>query len=181
MQATETILAVLGSSAKPVEGRTAIQKLVYFCSIDKADLGYRPHFYGPYSPMVARFLEDLLSLDFIEEESRVTLNDRILYTYNLTSDGFELAKNIQIREPKEYARIAKIVNTCEQIANNDFNVLSWAAKVYFIIQQKGTEISSRDQAVEMSRQFGWQLTPNEIDSGLELLFGLGLVKTPLAA
>lgn len=181
MQATETILSVLGSSAKPVEGRTAIQKLVYFCSLNKVDLGYRPHFYGPYSPMIARLLEDLLSMDFIEEESRVTLNDRIMYTYSLTPDGLELARNIQTHEPDEYARIAKIVYTCEGIANNDFNVLSWAAKVYFIIQQKGAEISSRQQAVEMSKQFGWQLSPDEIDSGLELLVGLGLVKTPLAA
>lgn len=176
MQATEFLLSVLGSSSAPVDGRTAIQKIAYFSSIKTGvDLGYKPHFYGPYSPVVSGLLENLVAMGFIEERARLTTRDRTMYSYSLTDDGVRLFDDIRKREISKFAVIRRVVNRCERIAGNSINVLSWAAKVYFLLSQKGREISYKE-AEEAGRRFGWVLSRKEIGSGRRLLVGLGLVR-----
>lgn len=176
MRAAELILSVLGSSARPIEGRTAIQKIVYFASIETGiDIGYKPHFYGPYCSSVARLLENLVSMDYIAEKQRLTAHDRTMYSYFLTDDGEKLVNEIRKREPRKYEAIKKVVGRCQKIVKNNIHVLSWAAKVYFLLSQKGAEISYKE-AKEMSKRFGWQLSTKEIESGAKLLVSLGLVK-----
>lgn len=176
MQAAELVLSVLGSSAKPIDGRTAIQKIVYFASIKTGvDVGYTPHFYGPYSPIVAQTAENLESTGYITEESRLTTHDRVMYSYSLSDDGAKVVDLIRKREPSNYVKAKKVVDTCRKIVKNNINVLSWAAKVYFLLSQKGSEISC-DEVVEKGKEFGWQLSSKEIDSGAKLLVGLGLAR-----
>jgi len=176
MQAAELVLSVLGSSAKPLDGRTTIQKIVYFASIKTgADVGYTPHFYGPYSPIVAQTVENLESTGYITEKSRLTTHDRIMYSYSLSDDGAKMVDLIQKRERNNYMKAKKVVDTCQKIVKNNINVLSWAAKVYFLLSQKESEISY-DEVVEKGKQFGWQLSSKEIDSGAKLLVVLGLAR-----
>ncbi len=176
MQATEFLLSVLGSSSAPVDGRTAIQKIAYFSSIKTGvDLGYKPHFYGPYSPVVSGMLENLVAMGFIEERARLTSHDRTMYSYSLTDDGVKLLDDIRGREISNFSAIHRVVDRCERIAGNNINVLSWAAKVYFLLSQKGRVISFRE-AEEAGRRFGWVLSRREIGSGGRLLVGLGLVR-----
>ena len=176
MQATEFLLSVLGSSSAPVDGRTAIQKIAYFSSIKtEVDLGYKPHFYGPYSPVVSGLLENLVAMGFIEERARLTSHDRTMYSYSLTDDGVRLVDDIRRRETSKLSTIHRVVDRCERIAGNSISVLSWAAKVYFLLSQRGQEISYRE-AEEAGKRFGWNLSRKEIESGGRLLVGLGLVR-----
>ena len=176
MQATELLLSVLGSSSAPVDGRTAIQKIAYFSSLKTGvDLGYKPHFYGPYSPVVSGMLENLVAMGFIEERARLTSHDRTMYSYSLTDDGIKLLEDIRSREVSKVAGIRRVVSRCGRIAGNNINVLSWTAKVYFLLSQRGPEISYKE-AEEAGKRFGWKLSRKEIDSGVRLLAGLALAR-----
>ena len=79
------------------------------------------------------------------------------------------------KEPKQAAEIREVVQRSERIVKNNVNALSWAAKVYFLLSQKGTEIST-EEAVQSSRRFGWKLSNAEVESGTKLLVGLGLAR-----
>jgi hypothetical protein len=174
IQPGELLLLLLDSSAEPIAGRTAVQKIAYFNTIKlRLDLRYRPHFYGPYSPIVDETLMDLVSSDYVEEISRRTIRDRVLYSYELTDDGLELVKQIKKRDPSAYTVVRAVANKCNRAGNN-INVLSWAAKVYFLLSQKGFKTMSYDEAIETGRRFNWKLSEEEIDSGFRLLSSLGL-------
>jgi len=171
-------LAVLGSSAGPVEGRTAIQKLGYFASLKTGlSLGYRPHYYGPYSSILHGLLGEFVSAGYVEEQARQTRFYRTMYSYSLTDDGIQLFNEVRKREPIKSAEIGEVVQRCERIVKNNVNSLSWAAKVYFLLSQKGMEIST-EEAVQSSRRFGWKLSNTEVESGTKLLVGLGLARRP---
>jgi len=176
MQAAELVLSVLGSSARPIDGRTAIQKIAYFASIKAGiDVGYRPHFYGPYSADVAQNLQNLESTGYMTETTRLTTHDRIMYSYCLNDDGQKMVREIQKREQSKYNKIKKVSEICEKVAKNNINVLSWAAKVYFLLSKKGSE-TSYNEVIQLGSQLGWKLSDREIDSGAKLLTRLGLVK-----
>ncbi len=175
MQPAELVLSVVGSSPEPVEGRTAIQKIAYFSSLRTGlDLGYRPHYYGPYSPVVASLLENLVALGYIEETARLTTHERTMYTYSLTQDGRKVLSEIRKNETSKYTSIRAIAYRCQKIAGNSINILSWAAKTYFLLSQKGQEISF-EGLEKAGKQLGWNISKDEIASGAKLLAGLGLV------
>ncbi len=165
---------LLDSSAEPIAGRTAVQKIAYFITIKlRLDLRYRPHFYGPYSPVVDETLMDLVSSDYVEEISRRTIRDRVLYSYELTDDGLELVKHIKKRDASAYAVVREVAGKCNRVGNS-INVLSWAAKVYFLLTQKGFKTMSYNEAIETGGRFNWKLSEEEIASGFRLLSSLEL-------
>jgi uncharacterized protein YwgA len=172
----ELVISVLDTAKNPIEGRTAIQKIVFFASLRTSiDMHYKAHYYGPYSPLVASLLENLVSLDYVEEREKVTNQDRLMYSYGLTADGLTLARTIKDGQQKDYLAVSNVVGDCERIAANDINILSWAAKVYFLLQNGGAEITYKQARAESSK-FGWKLSNEEIDSGVKLLEGLHLVE-----
>lgn len=176
MDIPELVMAVLNVEPDGIDGRTAVQKLVYFASVKiKKDAGYGPDFYGPFSPIVAAHMQDLAGLDFVVEKGRRTMRDRVMYSYYLTDDGQELVKKIEEKYPKEYSIIRNVVKKCGKIVHYNFRVLSWAAKVHFILRQTGKAMT-HEEAIEIGRLFGWKLSEREIDSAVKLLLALGLAK-----
>lgn len=175
MEIPELVIAILHSEPNGIDGRTAIQKLGYFASVKiKKDMGYGPDFYGPFSPLVAEQIQNLVGLDFVIESGRRTVRDRIMYSYCLTEDGEELASRIREEYPEEFSIISDVVKKCGEIVHYNFNVLSWAAKVHFILEKAGKTMSY-EEAIEAGKLFGWKLDESEIDSAVKLLLALGLV------
>jgi len=176
MEVPELIVAMLSVEPDGIDGRTVIQKLGYFVSMKiKKDTGYGPDFYGPFSPLVAAHMQNLVGLDFVVEKGRRTNRDRVMYTYYLTDDGEELAKKIKEEYSKEYSIIRNVVKKCGKIVHYNFHVLSWAAKVHFILRQTG-KIMTYKEAIEVGRLFGWKLSERKIESAVKLLIALGLIK-----
>lgn len=177
MEQSELLVGIL--HAEPVdeiEGRTTIQKLAYFSSVKtRIDMGFGPHYYGPYSPLVASYLEDLVALDFIVEKGRRTVRDRTMYSYALTKDGEKLAKKIEKTYPKEYRTVKTIVNRCYRVVHNNISVLSWAAKVHYLLHQAGKPMTN-EEAISTGRLFGWKLSEKGIESAVKLLLALQLIK-----
>jgi uncharacterized protein YwgA len=163
----------LDSSDGSVAGRTAIQKIGYFDSIRLGlDMKYKPHFYGPYSPLLDESLMDLIASDYVEEIARTTVYGRTLYSYRLTDDGKELVKQLEGKYRKSLRTMKSVANRCNKFGNNIY-VLSYAAKVHYLLSQKGESMSS-DEAIQTGKQFNWKLSEKDIESGVQLLSSLRL-------
>ena len=176
MLAKDLVISLLKGAQKPIEGRTAFQKLAYFsCQRLGADFHFRPHYYGPFSDVVAQTLFDLVSMGYVEEKEIVTGLDRTMFTYQLTSDGTALARRIQQQNSDEFKQIKAVVNDCENIVGNDYEALSWAAKVFFLLNRENKEISYKHVREEGER-LGWKLDNVQVDKGVSLLEGLHLAQ-----
>lgn len=176
MEIFELAIALLSTIPEGIKGRTVVQKLGYFASVKlKMDAGYGPDFYGPFSSKVAEHLQNMVELDFVVEKGRQTLRNRTMYNYSLTEDGLKLAQKVKEEHPKEYAVIRNIVRKCGETAHCNYNVLSWAAKVHFVVSRAGKAIT-RGEAIDASQSFGWKLSEEEVESAIRLLSALPLIK-----
>ena len=68
------------------DGKTILQKRLFFLSVIVAgdDLGYKPHYYGPYSSQVTEANSDLKSLGLVEEA---------VTKYGTDNRGFEVMRS----------------------------------------------------------------------------------------
>ena len=144
MHIQDLILLVIGSeNNKSLRGRTTLQKKLYFLSVlEKTDLGFGPHYYGPYSSLVAENLDILVSARFLKEVTETFSTDRNIFgeirrhTYSLTPDGDIIMD--EIKKEAEYTNWKQALDRLNrQESANDFNTLSIAAKVYYIVNRQG--------------------------------------------
>jgi hypothetical protein len=170
------MILLLETAGGTVEGRTTLQKWFYFASIKTGlDFNFGPHFYGPYSEPVSNTINDLIASDFLFERGRITRHERIIYTYTLTEDGRNIAEDLKNNNKELYHTLKEVVDTCTNIVGNNISILSWAAKVYFLLQKEGKQITYAE-IKKMGKSLGWQLSDEEIDSGVKLLSALKLAK-----
>lgn len=173
------LLAIGNEPRKPLQGRTILQKKLYFLSVlKKVDLGFRPHYYGPYSSWVAENLDILVSCGFLNEMTETFSSDQNVFgeirrhTYSLTSDGDTIMDNIQeLREYSSWNKELERINS--QHLANDFNKLSIASKVHYIIQVK--ERATTEQIRQTAREYGWQVSDSDIEEVSSFLRDLSLI------
>jgi uncharacterized protein YwgA len=172
----ELVLALLSAKPSGVNGRTALQKLCYFASVMlHMDLGYGPDFYGPFSPAVATNIQSLVETDFILERRLRTFRYRTMYCYSLAEDGIAIAERIRGDYQNEYRTIRTLVRKYQQITHCNYQVLSWAAKVHYVLTQNKKAMTYAE-AIKASELFGWRLTNSEVESAVGLLQALRLIK-----
>lgn len=176
MDTSDLLLAVVGSPERVIQGRTAFQKTVYFVSVClHHPLGYRPHLYGPYSPSVQRTINDLVATDFLREEQLSRSPTATQYLYTLTSDGAKAAAQLRREDSKHVRQIENIVTKCLDVSEGDATVLSWAAKTHFILTHVGSrEAQSVVHLAAEGKSYGWEIRPEQVRRGAEVLFALDL-------
>jgi hypothetical protein len=178
----EAAMMVIDAADGRITGRTAIQKIVYFGTIMNAvNATYRPHYYGPYSADVAGALQTISSCHFVDEAIDTSENKKPnetfewkRYTYSLNAEGHEVMAFLKNSSPYEYEEIKKIVNICKKTARLDPNVLSWAAKVHYILRQEHRQMT-HDEISKIAETLNWKLGTPQINSGVNLLKELSLV------
>ncbi|MGB2780353.1 MAG: hypothetical protein WBD63_02605, partial [Phycisphaerae bacterium] len=72
MDATNFVLLALHAVGGEIQGKTKLQKTIYFLGVMTGhldDLGYRAHYYGPYSDDVADAVSRLRSVDFVDQSA----------------------------------------------------------------------------------------------------------------
>ena len=180
MHIQDLILLVIGSDVeKSLRGRTTLQKKLYFLSeLEEVDLGFRPHYYGPYSRLVAENLDILVSARFLNEVTETFETDRNIFgeirrhTYSLTSDGDIVMK--EIKKEAGYADWQKALDKLnEQKFAHDFNMLSIAAKVRYIIKQQSS--TTTEQTRQIAQEYGWDLQKSQIENVRSFLEALSLI------
>lgn len=181
MKAYDFVHLVLSAVGGKLQGRTKLQKTVYFAGAitgDLCDLGYRAHFYGPYSSDVAAAIEELRGLGFLKQT--VTAGGAVdqrgfevaRYDYELTDEGRVVAEEKSRRDPEAWNRIQQAVAQMERARDEDYVKLSVAAKKHFLKQQ--TAGASDEELVRQTPRYGWQVSEEQFHEADTLLDSMNL-------
>ena len=180
MHIQDLILLVIASEVeKSLRGRTILQKKLYFLSVlNKTDLGFGPHYYGPYSSPVAENLDILVNARFLKEVTETFPTDENIFgeirrhTYSLTSDGEDVMGEIE--KDDEHANWKQALETLKSHpVASDFNTLSIAAKVYYIVNRQHT--ATAEEIRKVARELGWKLNQSQIENVFSFLESLSLI------
>jgi uncharacterized protein len=173
MEIFEALLHLLNESGGKITSKTKIHKEMFLLSrILNIDFGFRPHYYGPYSPKVEESLDALSGANFIEvtTKSYGVAGGRgfevMRYDYYLTDSGKKLIQ--QIGELNEQEKICEFIGKLKSVGDPDYMDLSIAAKVLFIFEQKQRKLSVSD-IENTARDFGWNLNDADIEKAIATL------------
>lgn len=184
MDIREFIALTLLAADGEVHGKTKLQKLIYFVGVlaDKLDeLGYRAHFYGPYSDDVAYAVGQLRSIGVLDQnESEWGYDQRGFEIkrsdYRLNEAGKAYAEKIKKRFHEDWQKIDGAIKQYKHSGDLDYMDLSIAAKTYFLLgQSKGKARSMKDLAA-LAPRFGWNVEAQKIEEAAKYLKKLGLVE-----
>lgn len=180
MQLEDMILSLIQLSGNSLKGKTLLQKQIYFMSVFlKEDFGYRPHYYGPYSPIVDSSLMKLKSLGFVYENVSYWGYDydgfdKKTYEFSLTNNGKKVLDLFIESEEDTYEKIQEIYNrTLKSDGTRNYVTLSVAAKLFYIIESNGTQLSE-DQMIEEAKSYGWNISNDSVEKGVQILKELKL-------
>jgi hypothetical protein len=169
----ELVLLSVGSAGEDgVEGRTRIQKIVYFLA-ERLGINARfsPYFYGPYSELVAQSLASLVVRRLVTEsaESFSTPGpfEGRAYTYALTEQGAEAIRALKKERPGECHAALEALG---QLLADDpsTRALAVASKLYVIVRR-----SPRPVPVEAlqrrAKGLGWRIGDSDVADGVTFL------------
>jgi hypothetical protein len=166
-----------------IRGKTKLQKTMYFLGILAGcaeELGYRPHYYGPYSDDVADAVKRLKAVDFITQDTTHfgAVNDAgfeiARHDFRLTDDGRAIAQQKAEADQELWQRIQNAVRRFKAAGDLGYMRMSVAAKTFFILQQEGSN-GTPDQISEAAKRLGWNPSPSEVAESSVFLQRLGLV------
>lgn len=177
------ILLIVDDAGGRLRGKTLLQKRAYFLAkIMGLDLGYRPHYYGPYSSEIEEGLARSKSLGFIEERTLgFGLSDAIgfevrRYDFELTDDGKNIISNLEEMYPKQCQKIRECLKQLADAGDNGDHVsLSVAAKAYYILTEKNSRMAS-DDIREAGSKLGWKIERDSLEKAISFLEKLDLLK-----
>ncbi len=166
-----------------IRGKTKLQKTVYFLGImtgEVENLGYRPHFYGPYSSEVADATGQLHTLGFLDRNTvQAGLKgtsgfEATRYDFTLTEAGKKIATAKSEAHSDIWGKIEKAAMALKQVGDIDYMAMSIAAKTYFMLSDKKGAVSP-DELAKLALGFGWKVEKDQINEAVNYLQKLGLV------
>jgi uncharacterized protein YwgA len=187
MNTYDFVHLVIHAAGDSVQGRTKLQKLVYFVGALTGNLerlGYRPHYYGPYSPDVAGAVQELRGLKFLEQQvsSAGSVSHQGFevsrYDYKLTDEGKEVAEEKANAEPESWQKLADAIQRIHSANGQDYVRLAIAAKTHLITKSAGQVLPS-NVLKSKAAEHGWTFSPDQYDEALRFLERVGL-KPPAA-
>lgn len=172
------LLAVSEEENSRLEGRTLLQKKLYFLSVlMKKDYQFRPHYYGPYSENVADAIDSLVASSFLKENTEVFPTANVFgegkrYSYTITEDGLELFNfSKKSKDFVEWQKALRKINSYD--ISSDFNLLSIAAKMHYILSED--KKLSANNICNKAKELGWEIKVEDIEKVVKYLVELGLI------
>ncbi len=167
-----------------IRGKTKLQKTMYFLGLltnTVNDLGYRPHFYGPYSADIAGAADRLRALGFATQS--VASGGAVdqagfevaRYDLRLSEEGKQVAQTKAAQNPEQWEKIQKAVEVFRKGSEQDYVKLAIAAKTYFMLDQ-AKEIPRAEKLAALAQEFGWSVKPAQVQEAFQLLVSLGLAR-----
>ena len=182
MKARHLILMVLNAWDGAIESKTKLQKTLYFISLLlNRDLGFKAHYYGPYSLEVEEGIDELVGAGFLDVEWHILGIDTRYgfeakrYDFSLTESGKEFAKILTVENSDDYNIIKEFVKKLKEIGNPGYLSLSIAAKAYFILNKEGKPMN-KYEIITKASSFGWQVNENDINVAVDILSKLNFVE-----
>lgn len=173
-----TILAMGGE----IQGKTKFQKTAYFLGLMTGcldDLGYRAHFYGPFSDEVADAIDRLSTIGAVDLTfSSGGTTDRLgseirRYDYRLNDRGRRFAEATASRHPEFWEKLRQAAHQLKRAGDLDYVKMSIAAKTDFMLKEMGGRPGEKDLAC-LAARFGWEVTPEQVGEAVAYLERLGL-------
>lgn len=178
-------LTFLAMKNHEIKGNTKLQKTVYFLGLRtglEEDLGYRPHFYGPYSDEVADAVGRLKALGFLDcTRSGVGSVDSrgfevVRSDYRLNAEGRMVAEIKKKQFKGEWGYIQKGAEELETLLTKDYMQLSIAAKIKFMLGKRQAQSPVKpEELASLASRFGWSVTPDQVRAAARSLAEAGLV------
>ncbi len=182
MKARHLILMLLETLGGKVDSKTKLHKEIYFISLLRdRDIGFKAHYYGPYSPEVEQGLDESIGAGFINMTREVFGMDSNRgfefkrYDFSLTESGKNFAKILIGKYPEEHEQIEQFTRKLKEIDDPDYLSLSLAAKAYFILDKEDNAMTD-SQIAEEAKQRGWNVTEDDITTAVTILEKLDLVE-----
>jgi len=175
----DTIALTIHSNNDIIDGRTTIQKLIYFNSIIIPTInisGYKHYFYGPFNRDVASSLEEMSAFSFINEIVKSGFYES--YTYELTEKGKLYTSKLIQNHKQEFEQISETVKICNDFCKLKTNPLSYAAKAYYILTSTVDGRKGKyniEDVKKVGENFDWNISTEDAEKGVELLQKLKLV------
>ena len=171
----DTIAFTLHANSNEISNRTTIQKLIYFYTlrIEKLNISYQNHFYGPYSSTVASALDEMVAFSYLDVRITMRYNYES-YHYTLTPPGENYAKSRIDFFPKEYKIIEDTVQTCNNHCKLNATQLSYSAKAHYILTHTRHDEYTIQDIKEVAKKFDWNLSETNAEEGMKLLKNLQL-------
>ena len=173
------ILAVVGySKDSTIRGRTLLQKTVYFVNeLLNQKIDFSPHYYGPYSEVVARATDSLVAVGLLTETvyklppfDPGANFDAKRFTYELNKAGIEVLHELEKGKGKEeFEQVKMIVEEMQQLAGMDYKYLSVAAKMHHILKRHNKKAISAEEISKEAEILGWTLSKEDIKGVIDFL------------
>ncbi len=126
------LIALALQSAGHIEGRTKMQKIIYFANLlGWKAMDFKYHNYGPYSETLSEELENMRNNGWIEERPTETIRERVLYRYYSSPKtrriGASLISKIEDMDPKAEKLVSKtrgLVKHLNDFSSDDLEMMS---------------------------------------------------------
>lgn len=183
MDAKDFVTLTLLVTGGEIRGNTKLQKTVYFLALmtgKQEELGYRAHFYGPYSDDVASAVTQLKSIGAVDQNVSDWGYDRSgfevkRYDYRLNEPGRSYADTVKRRNHDLWNKMHSAYTAYTKAGDLDYMKLSIAAKSYFLLGQKKAPAADAELA-KLAERFGWTVTTNQVGEAVDYLVKLGVVE-----
>ena len=183
MNAYDFVHLALRAMGGEIKGKTKLQKTIYFLGEIVGcleDLGYRAHYYGPYSDTVAAATDRLVSLGFVDHSSAGVGSVDVMgfevarHDFSLSEKGKRVADLKAKRFQDVWCKLENAAQVLQKAGDLDYMKLSIAAKTYFTLgQRRGT--ATFDDLARLARRFGWTVTGTQVREAADWLAEVGLV------
>ena len=166
-----------------IRGKTLLQKRLYFMGVFLGrKFGHRPHFYGPYSPLVESNLGLLREYGLIEQKViPLGVNaGEVIERHDLviTNEGKQFAGEIRQSNRALAEQVRLAIEKIEHAGEIDSATLAVAAKIHFIVNDsESVEGAFTFEYIQTTAsQLGWEVDAETALRAAKFLQELGLVK-----
>jgi hypothetical protein len=176
------VLWVIDELGERPNGKTYLQKMCFFVGqVLGLDLGYRAHYYGPYSDLVSAEIAFLNANGYVFESRKHSgMADArgwevTRFDYQLSDRGSEGVSWLNSRYPVEGQRVRDAVRRVLTAGDLGYVGLSFAAKTYWILKHEGQAMTF-DRVGEKAKQFRWSVEVDDVRKAADFLEHLSLVR-----
>ena len=185
MEAYDFVQLTMLAMGGEIKGKTKLQKTAYFLGLMTGcldDLGYRAHFYGPYSDDVAQAIDRLKTIGAVDQNVRgggavdKSGFEVCRYDFSLNDEGKELAEETLRQHSQLWSKLLDAAKVFNRAGDLDYMRLSIAAKTYFMLGEKKGP-ATHEELARLAHRFGWEVSPEQIQEAAQYLSQLKLVES----
>lgn len=172
MKTYEIILLMIHELGGSLSGKTKMHKLCYFYSvISKKQMGFKPHYYGPYSPAVENALDELEGMGLIRKTTEPLGEnpdgfEMKRYSYKVTKYGLQVIDTMADTQGR--TQLKMYIEKVKDVGLPTTTDISIAAKAYYILDRENKPLTD-GEIHKKAKNFNWDISSTSIHSAANFL------------